>query len=85
MILVTNNVRDFKRLYSRRKLHPGLIFLYCAANEALAELNQAALLGAALDDILRSDLVQESILVTLTGHTGASLHWHLTREMFPSI
>ena len=30
MVLVTNNVADFRRLYARRKLHPGLIFLQCA-------------------------------------------------------
>jgi predicted nuclease of predicted toxin-antitoxin system len=84
MVLVTNNMRDFKRLYSRRKLHPGLIFLQCAARDAFTELNQATLLGAVLDDMLQFDLVQEAILINLIEDTGAGLHWELTRQPLPA-
>jgi hypothetical protein len=77
---VTGNVGDFKRLYSRRRLHPGLIFMQCAAKQILTERNQATLLGAALDEVLRKDLVQEAVLITLREDTGAGLHWELKRE-----
>jgi predicted nuclease of predicted toxin-antitoxin system len=84
MILVTNNVADFKRLYSRRKLHPGLIFLQCPSQEVFTEPNQATLLGIALDNILLNDIVQEAIRVDLIEDTGAGVKWDLTRYPLPT-
>ena len=84
MILVTNNVADFKRLYSRRKLHPGLIFLQCATREIFTEPNQAVLLGIVLDNILLNDIVQEVIRIDLIEDTGAGLRWDLTRYPLPA-
>jgi predicted nuclease of predicted toxin-antitoxin system len=84
MVLVTNNVADFRRLYARRKLHPGLIFIQCAGREIFTEHNQTALLGAVLDDILQHDLVQEAIFISLLEDAAAGLHWDLRRQPLPA-
>jgi predicted nuclease of predicted toxin-antitoxin system len=83
MVLVTNNMADFSLLYARRKLHPGLIFLQCAAPEIFTEANQATLLGIALDNMLQNDLVQEAIRINLIEVVGGELVWQLTRRLLP--
>jgi hypothetical protein len=83
MILVTNNVGDFTRLYERRLLHPGLIFLQCNVRRIFTERNQVAMLGAALDELLQNDLVQEAISATLLEDTGKDLISQLTRYRLP--
>src|SRR5262245_1220238 len=45
MILVTNNVGDFTRLYQRRLLHPGLIFLQCNVKGTFTDRSQATMLS----------------------------------------
>ena len=84
MVLVTNNVADFRRLYAHRKLHPGLISIQCAGKEILTAYNQTTLLGAVLDDILQHDLVQEAIFINLSKDTAAGLHWDLRRQPLPA-
>ena len=84
MILVTSNVADFRRLYARRKLHPGLIFIQCAGKAIFTEYNQTTLLGAVLDDILQHDLVQEAIFINLLEDAAAGLHWDLRRQPLPA-
>jgi hypothetical protein len=74
---------DFSRLYARRKLHPGLIFLQCAAREIFNEARQATLLGIALDEMLQNDLVQEAIRINLIEVAGEELVWQLTRRLLP--
>ncbi len=83
MILVTNNVGDFTRLYERRALHPGLIFMQCNVERIFTEGNQGTMLSAALDDLVQNDLVQEAISVTLVESTGEGLIMRLTRYSLP--
>jgi predicted nuclease of predicted toxin-antitoxin system len=52
LVVVTNNMADFRRHYRKRKFHPGLIFLACDIDEIFTKENQAALLNVALDEIL---------------------------------
>ena len=66
MILVTNNTRDFERMYRGRRLHPGLVFLVSDTEAGLARESQLMLLDAALDEILREEPIQEIILVKQT-------------------
>jgi hypothetical protein len=83
MILVTNNIGDFTRLYKRRTLHPGLIFLQCDVKRIFTDRNQATMLSAVLEDLLHSDLVQEAISIRLVEDTGQGLIWKLTRYPLP--
>lgn len=82
MILVTNNMTDFTRLYGHRPLHPGLIFLQCNVKRLFTDANQATMLGDVLDDLLENDLVQEVVSVTLS-KDGKDLIVRLTRHMLP--
>jgi hypothetical protein len=84
MILVTNNVTDFSRLYARRKLHPGSIFLQCAKTEIFTDINQATLLGVVLSDMLEKDLIQEAISIKLIEQEGDRLRWELGRRPLPA-
>jgi predicted nuclease of predicted toxin-antitoxin system len=84
MVLVTNNVTDFSRLYARRKLHPGLIFMQCAEAEIFTDTNQATLLGVVLSDMLEKDLIQEAIRINLIEEVGDRLRWELTRRPLPA-
>jgi hypothetical protein len=49
--VVTNNMVDFRKLYARKKMHPGLIFLASDEEQIFTRVNQASLLNIALDDI----------------------------------
>jgi predicted nuclease of predicted toxin-antitoxin system len=84
LILVTNNAVDFRRHYSRRKLHPGLVFLVCPVEEIFTDINQATLLNAVLDDLLDHDLVQEPVRIELLADGGDHLEWELTRHVYPN-
>jgi predicted nuclease of predicted toxin-antitoxin system len=83
MVVVTNDMADFSKVYARRKLHPGLIFLCAAQPVLLTRNNQATLLGVALDDILRHDLLQEVLRVLLLRETRDTIDWELTRHELP--
>jgi hypothetical protein len=58
--------------------------MQCAAKDISTELNQATRLGAALDDVLQNDPVQEAIFIKLIGDTGGGLHWDLKRQPLPA-
>ena len=58
--------------------------MQCAAKAIFTEFNQATLLGAALDDALQNDLVQEAIFIKLTGDTNGGLHWNLKWQPLPA-
>jgi predicted nuclease of predicted toxin-antitoxin system len=83
LVVVTNNMADFRRIYARRRMHPGLIFLACHEERAFTGANQATLLNAALDDILANDLLQEVVLVRLLSDAGRDIEYELTRREFP--
>jgi predicted nuclease of predicted toxin-antitoxin system len=83
-IVVTNNMADFRKIYRRRKEHPGLIFLATVEEEIFTRDNQGALLNVALDDILAHDLIQEVLKVTLMGEDEAGdIDYEITRHELP--
>jgi hypothetical protein len=84
LVVVTNNMADFRNRYRKRKLHPGLIFLACDIDEIFTRENQAALLNVALDDILANDLLQEVVRVTLLGENDAGeIEYEISRHELP--
>lgn len=84
MILVTNNMADFTRLYQRRELHPGLIFLQCDVKGIFNDRNQATMLSAVLDELIQNDLIQEALRINLIEDTGNGLIWRVTRYRLPA-
>jgi predicted nuclease of predicted toxin-antitoxin system len=61
--LVTNNAIDFRRLFRKEQVHPGLVILVPNVPPAI----QRALLGTVLDYIGDRDLVNRAVEVNLTG------------------
>lgn len=64
-VLVTNNARDFLRLYRREGIHPGLIIIVPGS---IVAADQVRLFGRALDVIEpMQDLVNKVVEVLLDG------------------
>ena len=83
LIVVTNNMADFRKHYARKKLHPGLVFLAAADEEIFTRINQATLLDIALNDILTHDLLQEVVLVRLLSEADGDITYELSRHELP--
>jgi predicted nuclease of predicted toxin-antitoxin system len=64
--LVTNNAIDFRRLFRKEQIHPGLVIFVPSVAPAI----QRALLEAVLDYIGDRDLVNRAIEIKLTGDTS---------------
>lgn len=64
LTVVTNNAIDFRRLYSRAAIHPGLVLILPMVNPE----RQRALFRAVLQDLAgRTDLINRIIEVDQTG------------------
>jgi predicted nuclease of predicted toxin-antitoxin system len=84
MIVVTNNMVDFRKLYARRKLHPGLVFVSATDEQTFTRENQAALFNVALDEILATDILQEVLLVNLVAEDEeGEIEYEITRHELP--
>ena len=59
LTLVTNNAKDFRRLYAREDLHAGLVILI----PNFPPDQQRALFDAALDELAAGDLINEALEV----------------------
>jgi predicted nuclease of predicted toxin-antitoxin system len=64
--LVTNNAIDFRRLFRKEQIHPGLVIFVPNVPPAI----QRALLETVLDYIGDRDLVNRAIEIKLTGDTS---------------
>ena len=64
--LVTNNAIDFRRLFRKEQIHPGLVIVVPSAAPAI----QRALLETVLDYIGDRDLVNRAVEITLSGDTA---------------
>lgn len=74
---VTNNARDFRRLYANEELHPGLVIIVPQVVPALQrELFEALL----LDLEPNQDLLNEVIEITLDGEVA-----EMTRYTLPAL
>ena len=64
--LVTNNAIDFRRLFRKEQIHPGLVIIVPNVPPGI----QRALLETVLDYIGDRDLVNRAIEIKLTGDTS---------------
>jgi len=64
--LVTNNAIDFRRLFQKERIHPGLVIVVPNVPPAI----QRALLETVLDYIGDRDLLNRAIEIKLTGDTS---------------
>ena len=64
--LVTNNAIDFRRLFRKEHIHPGLVIIVPNVVPAI----QRELLEILLDYIGDRDLVNHAVEITLSGETA---------------
>ena len=64
--LVTNNAIDFRRIFRKEQIHPGMVILVPNVPPAI----QRALLETVLDYIGDRDLVNRAVEITLSGETA---------------
>jgi predicted nuclease of predicted toxin-antitoxin system len=81
LILVTNNLVDFRRIYLKKELHPGLIFLSVADTDIMDREAQHHMFGAAVESVLASEPVNEAITVELSENPQGD--WVLTVRRAP--
>jgi predicted nuclease of predicted toxin-antitoxin system len=72
--LVTNNAIDFRRLFRKEQIHPGLVIFVPSAAPAI----QRALLETVLDYIGDRDLVNRAIEIKLTGDTSEIAEYEIS-------
>lgn len=65
MILVTNDLSDFRKIYKRKKLHPGIIFLGVVSFDLMDRETQQAMFEQALDQAEADEPINEAIYVQM--------------------
>jgi hypothetical protein len=78
---VTNDLSDFRRIFKRRKLHPGAIFLAVPDSDLMDREAQQHMFEAALDSAEEDEPVNEAIQVQLDENDDGD--WVLTTTCFP--
>lgn len=63
MILVTNNMVDFERIYRLREVHPGVVFFVCHS-KLRKKAWQMKMMELALDEIQAEEPIQQAIVIT---------------------
>lgn len=69
LILVTNNLVDFERIYQAQEYHPGLVFI-CGPTKLRTKYYQRLMMEHALSEIERECLLQEALCVTTRRDKG---------------
>jgi predicted nuclease of predicted toxin-antitoxin system len=81
MIIVTNDLADFRRIYRRRKLHPGIIFLAVTNSDSMDREAQALMFEAALESVEEDEPVNEAVQAQLRENEDGD--WVLTVSRYP--
>ena len=81
MVLVTNDLHDFGRIYQRQELHPGIVFLRYMDNELMSLETQRHMFEGALNQVERSEPINEAILVRLDETEDGN--WRRTIVRYP--
>jgi predicted nuclease of predicted toxin-antitoxin system len=80
MILVTNDLVDFRKIMKRRKLHPGVIFLAVADRNVMDRDAQQFMFEAALDSVAKDEPINEAVHVEL--EKDADGNWLVTTARY---
>ena len=65
LILVTNDLSDFRRIYRQRRIHPGIVFLAVVHSDLMDRLAQRCMFEAALESAEEDEPINEAIHVQL--------------------
>jgi predicted nuclease of predicted toxin-antitoxin system len=81
MILVTNDMSDFRRIYKRRRLHPGIVFLAVMDSGIMDREAQAFMFEAALENVEEDEPINEAVQAQLDENEDGD--WLLTVTRYP--
>ena len=65
MVLVTNDLSDFRKIYKRKKLHSGVVFLAVMDSDIMDREAQKLMFAEALDVVAINEPINEAIQVQL--------------------
>ena len=82
MTLVTNNMVDFQKIYQKKELHPGLIFITWVDDDFMNLETQMIMFEVALHNIDRDELIQEALEIQMEEDDG-DLFWVSKRYPLP--
>jgi len=83
LILVTNDLSDFRKIYKRKKLHPGIIFLAVADSDLMDRETQRHMFEAGLENAEESEPINEAVHVQLDENIDGD--WELTVTRYPLV
>jgi predicted nuclease of predicted toxin-antitoxin system len=66
LIVVTNNLVDFRQIYRRKKLHPGLILLAVLDTDIMDREAQHHMFEAAMESVVADEPINEVVEVALS-------------------
>lgn len=81
MVLVTNDLVDFRRILKRKKLHPGVIFLGVVDINMMDRDAQQVLFESALDSVTVDEPINEAVHVELS--EDADGNWVVETSRYP--
>ncbi len=81
LILVTNDLADFQKIYRSRKDHPGIIFLSVSDPDLMDRKTQQAMFEAGLAQAALDEPLNEAIYVRLEGNIDGN--WEFVVERVP--
>jgi len=83
LILVTNDLVDFRKIYKRRKDHPGIIFLSVMDTDLMDREAQCAMFEAALEQASQDEPLNEAIYVRLDENVDGNWQVAVKRGPLP--
>lgn len=85
LILVTNNLVDFERIYDNRDYHPGLIAI-CSSDPKLRKLQyQRKMMEKAIDEVESKEPIQELIYLFADGPLKGPVTLTIDRWYLPQL
>jgi hypothetical protein len=79
LILVTNDIVDFQRIYRRRKDHPGIIFLWVVDPDFMDRQTQQIMFEKGLAQAAQDEPLNEAIYVRLDGYVDGNPSFEVRR------
>lgn len=84
MILITNNLVDFERIYQELKAHPGIVFFVCHS-KLRKKAWQLKMMEIALDEIETEEPIQQAIVVRASPRGRNSATLSVDRYYLPDV
>lgn len=84
LVVVTNNLVDFERIYQNKDYHPGLVFICSTRTKLRTKRYQLMMMEHVLDDIERECLLQEALEIMAFEQDG-EVRFQLDRYYLPEL